>query len=105
MATPPDPRRKEQRLLRNARRESLLIMAVWAAALAWTMAVSLALGYGRDPGAVTLVLGMPDWVFWGVALPWLVALLFSVWFCFFFMADDDLGRDPEPEPEPDDRHD
>ena len=38
---------------------------------------------------------MPDWVFWAVVLPWGVILLFSAWFCFAFMADDDLGRDPE----------
>jgi hypothetical protein len=39
---------------------------------------------------------MPAWVFWGVVLPWGVCLLFSVWFCFGYIADDDLGRDPEP---------
>ena len=44
---------------------------------------------------MTLILGMPDWVFWAVVFPWGLALLFSIWFCFFFMADDDLGQDPE----------
>ena len=34
-------------------------------------------------------------VFWGVAFPWAICLLFSVWFCFAYMADDDLGQDPE----------
>ena len=34
--------------------------------------------------------------FWGVALPWLLCVLFSAWFCFGFMADDDLGRDADP---------
>jgi len=28
-------------------------------------------------------------------LPWGLCLVFSVWFCFGFMADDDLGKDPE----------
>jgi len=96
MDQPPAPRSREQRLLRNARREGLLILAVWLAALAWTMSVAWLAGYGRDPDDVRLVLGMPDWAFWGVALPWLVCLLFSAWFCFGFMADDDLGRDPDP---------
>ena len=40
---------------------------------------------------------MPDWVFWGIAVPWLVCVLFTTWFCFFYMADDDLGRDPDEE--------
>jgi hypothetical protein len=39
---------------------------------------------------------MPSWVFWGVLVPWLVADLFALWFCFFFMADDPL-RDAEEE--------
>ena len=39
---------------------------------------------------------MPSWVFWGVLLPWFVADLFALWFCFFFMADDPL-QDAEHE--------
>jgi hypothetical protein len=87
---------KEQRLLRNARRESLLIMTVWLAALVWSVSVGYFAGSPRDGSELSLVLGMPAWVFWGVVLPWAICLLFSVWFCFGFIADDDLGRDPEP---------
>jgi hypothetical protein len=88
---------KEQTLLRHARREGLIIMAVWAIALVWSVGAGYILGYGRDPTAVAeikLVLGMPAWVFWSVALPWAVCLLFSLWFCFIYMTDDDLGQDP-----------
>ena len=95
MNTPPPPRGKEQRLLRNARREGLLIMAVWFLCLIWSVGSGYLLGYHRNPDDIGLILGMPDWVFWSVVLPWGLVLLFSVWFCFFFMADDDLGRDPE----------
>jgi hypothetical protein len=94
MPRPPAPRGKEQQLLRHARREALLIMIVWAIALAWSTGVGYVLGY--DPHReIRLILGMPDWVFWAVVLPWGLALLFSAWFCFAFMADDDLGQDPE----------
>jgi hypothetical protein len=95
MNHPADPPGKEQQLLRHARREGLLIMAVWAAALLWSVGCGYVLGYDRDPATVTLVLGMPDWVFWAVVLPWALCLAFSAWFCFAFMADDDLGRDPD----------
>jgi hypothetical protein len=95
MPQPPARPGKEQQLLRHARREGLLIMAVWALALAWSVGVGYVLGYRRAADEIGLVLGMPDWVFWSVVLPWGLVLLFSVWFCFFFMADDDLGRDPE----------
>jgi hypothetical protein len=89
------PAGKEQRLLRNARREGLVIMAVWLAALIWSVASGYVLGYHRAPRNIVLILGMPDWVFWSVVLPWALCLLFSLWFCFSFMADDDLGHDPD----------
>jgi len=38
---------------------------------------------------------MPSWVVWGIAVPWIVADIFTVWFCFFYMKDDDLGLSPE----------
>ena len=86
---------KEQELLRHARREAVLIMAVWAAALLWSVVCGYVLGYHRRPEEIDLVVGIPDWVFWGVVLPWGSCLAFSVWFCFAYMADDDLGQDPE----------
>jgi hypothetical protein len=97
MDHPPVPPAKEQRLLRNARREGLLILAVWLTALVWTLTVSWFAGYARDPKDVPLVFGMPDWAFWGVVVPWLACLVFSAWFCFGFMTDDDLGRDQDSE--------
>jgi hypothetical protein len=90
-----DPPGKEQQLLRHARREGLVIMFVWALALAWSVGSGWVLGYRRSADEMSLILGMPDWVFWAVVLPWGLALIFSVWFCFAFMADDDLGQDPE----------
>jgi len=95
MSPPPEKPGKEQRLLRNARREGLVIMAVWAVALVWSVGSGVRLGYGRSAQEMQLILGMPDWVFWSVVLPWGICFLFSLWFCFAFMADDDLGQDPE----------
>jgi hypothetical protein len=87
------PPRKEQQLLRHARREGLLIMAVWAAALLWFVGAGYLLGY-QPEREIQLIFGMPDWIVWSVVAPWVVALAFSVWFCFAYMADDDLGQDP-----------
>jgi hypothetical protein len=89
---------KEQRLLRNARREGFLIMGVWALCLIWSVGSAWFLGYDRKPEEIGLILGMPGWVFWSVVLPWALCLLFSVWFCFRYMADDDLGHDPDEGP-------
>jgi hypothetical protein len=96
----PVPRRegREQELLRNARREGLLILAVWAAGLLWCVGGGYLYGYHRDPDTIRLILGIPDWVFGCVVVPWVLCLLFSVWFCFRYMADDDLGQDREEGP-------
>jgi hypothetical protein len=91
----PKPRDQEQQLLRHARREGLLIMIVWAICLAWSVGVGYLLGYRRPAADIHLILGIPDWVFWSVVLPWLLCFLFSIWFCFRFMADDDLGKDTD----------
>jgi hypothetical protein len=90
----PETPGKEQRLLRNARREGLLIMVVWAATLIWSVGSGYVLGY-RPAEEIGLIAGIPAWVFWSVVLPWGACLAFSVWFCFGYMADDDLGQDPE----------
>jgi hypothetical protein len=87
------PADKEQRLLRNARREGSLIMALWTACLVWSVGCGYVLGYKRNPAEMSLVLGIPDWVFWSVVLPWGICFVFSIWFCFAYMADDDLGQD------------
>ncbi len=98
MSASAKPPGKEQRLLRNARREGLLVMAVWLVSLIWSVGASYLLGSGRKPEEISLILGMPDWVFWAVVLPWAICLVFSVWFCFRYMADDDLGHDPDEGP-------
>ena len=99
MTQPLPPTDREQLLLRHARREGLIILTVWAIALIWSVGGCYLLGYGRDPATMTMVLGVPDWIFWCVFLPWGLCVLFAVWFCFGIMADDDLGRDrAEDEP-------
>jgi len=73
-------------------------MAVWAVALVWSVGYAGLFGYNRPADSIRLILGMPDWVFWSIVVPWVLALLFSVWFCFFYMADDDLGEDRDEGP-------
>src|SRR5579884_2996119 len=90
---PSEPGHREQQLLRHARREGLLIIALWAACLIWSTVYGWLFGYRAEAADAPLILGMPAWIFWSVVLPWGLCLLFSVWFCFVYMADDDLGKD------------
>ena len=80
----------------NTRREALIIFAVWVATLLW--AVPFSYLYGYDTGAVIdTVWGIPSWVFWGIATPWVAASVFALWFSLRGMADDDLGSTPHDE--------
>lgn len=77
----------------NCRREAVLILMAWAVCLLWTVGYSYTFGYNLAAEQVTITLGMPSWVFWGVLVPWMAATVFSCWFSLSYMADDDLGDD------------
>lgn len=77
----------------HSRREALIIFCIWVACLLWAVPYCYLTGYGHpiDPDNLSTVLGIPSWVFWGIFAPWLVADAFTIWFCFFYMQDDELG--------------
>ena len=98
---------------RDSRREALVILLAWVTCLVWTVSFCYVNGYARHdrrPGDISILLppmerfdrepdslgtplglGIPDWAFWGVTLPWVICFGFSAWFCFAYMKDD-----PEP---------
>ena len=79
---------------RNAKREALVILAAYSVSLIYTVSYCYANGYGRPPESIETYWGIPDWVFWGVFAPWTACALFTTWFTFFYMGDDDLGAAP-----------
>ncbi len=81
----------------NSRKEAIIIFSVWILALLWTIPYCYLNGYPTDfdPDKMELVLGMPSWIVWGVAFPWMICNLFTVWFCLFYMKDDDLGENDD----------
>lgn len=81
-------------VLASARREMGVALVLFAAALVYTCGYCYLYGYGRSPESLTFVLGFPDWVFWGVVVPWGVFFLLSCWFAFGFMQDVPLAPDP-----------
>jgi hypothetical protein len=87
-------------VLRSARREALVVFASWLAAMIYTVSYCYLNGYNRAQESLTFVLGFPDWVFWGIVVPWSVCIAFSFWFGATFMRDEDLGEElPEQEDE------
>lgn len=114
---------REDPLYLNARREAGVILAIWSACLIYTVGFCYLFGYlshEPDPGStglsigewvgpltsldreaasleVPLGLGMPDWVFYGVGVPWLLCIVVTWWFCTFYFTEDELGADFKPE--------
>ncbi len=106
----------EDPVLKHSRREAYFIILLWLACLLYSVSYCYLYGYvsheslpnaigpsivslfgdaarlDRDPDTIgtPLGLGIPDWVLFGVALPWIISLLLSFYYCCFFFAEDDL---------------
>jgi hypothetical protein len=94
------PRPTEDPVVRNGRREALVVFAIWGAALAYTLTYCYLHGYDRSLEDLRFVAGFPDWVFWGIIAPWSVCIVASFWFGARFMRDEELGQElPEQEDE------
>jgi hypothetical protein len=98
--------RETDPVLKNARREAIVIGLAWFVAMTYCCTYCYLYGYIREgqtlgPADVRPILGMPSWVFWGIMVPWVVSALFTFWFAGFVMTDDDLGKDHTPELEAD----
>jgi uncharacterized protein DUF997 len=60
----------------------------------WTISYCGLYGYSDSP-EVTLILGVPSWVMWGIFVPWTLCTVISSLLATLFMQDADLGEDPE----------
>lgn len=81
----------EDPVLVSARREALIIGGVWIASMLHSVLYCYFHGYQRDLKDLKLIWGIPEWAFWGVVVPWVGCVLFSLLFGAFFMRDDALG--------------
>ncbi len=88
----PDP------VLRNSRREGVMIFTLWLTAAAYCCLACYQLGYSTPerplgPEDLHPIIGIPRWVFWGYLVPWLVCGILTILMAGFVMVDDDLGSD------------
>lgn len=85
--TPPD-----DPVFLHARLELGLIVGVWITCMLWVIPYCYHFGYQPVASAeeLPMVLGMPSWVVWGVAVPWLLADLATIAICLWVIKDDDL---------------
>ncbi len=95
----------EDPLVRAARREASLALGTWFVAMLYSITYCYLNGYGRSVDSLTFVLWFPDWVFWGIVVPWGVCIVFSTIFAFRIMGDESLGEEADDALSTSDRHD
>jgi len=83
---------REDPLVKHARREAVLALSLWLMALIYTLTYCHFYGYDRPIEGMTFVLWFPDWVFWGIVVPWGVCIVLSGVFAYAIMGDDTLGE-------------
>ena len=93
--TPP----AEDVVVRAARREAVMALGMWLVAMLYTVTYCYLRGYGRSVESLTFVLWFPDWVFWGIVVPWLICTLVSVVFALRIMGNEPLGEEVDAEHE------
>jgi len=92
----------EHPLLKSARKEAIAALSIWLVVVTYCVWYCSTYGYmhpdrarypsSRDPASLTYIFGFPDWIFWGIVIPWLVCTIVSGLFAFFFMKDEDLDN-------------
>lgn len=81
----------------NTRREAGIILVTWVVFLIWVIGYCSQNAYKPIEGELSITMGIPTWLFWGVFLPWLIAAAFTIWFGLFYMADDPLDDEDQAE--------
>jgi len=91
---------REDPLVRDARREALLTLLAFIAAITYTVSYCSVYGYDRPAESLSFVLGFPDWVFWGILAPWAVCVVFGFVMAFVVMRDEAFEEPAAPNGKP-----
>lgn len=88
---------KEDPVVTSSRREAIWTTLLWAAALAYSVGYCYMHGYNRpldrELTGMKFYFGWPDWIFFGIVVPWLVCVVISTLFAFLYMRDGKLADD------------
>jgi hypothetical protein len=75
-----------------------MALAMWLGTMLYTIIYCYTKGYGRSVESLTFVLWFPDWVFWGIIVPWGICILLSTVFALRVMGDESLGEEIDADP-------
>jgi hypothetical protein len=87
--------RQTDPLVHSSFREAILVTCIWLSAAIWSISVCYSRGYHLKSEDLKIVLGFPDWVFWGIVVPWTSCTVVSIVFGLIFFREGDLGKDLE----------
>ena len=85
----------EDPLVKSSRREAVIVSAMFLAAMAYTLGYCGLYGYGPNAVITPLVFGFPNWIFYGVIVPWVICTAVSIVYALVFITDDPLGEAAE----------
>jgi hypothetical protein len=93
---PDAPSLGEDPLVHSARREACVAFLIFTAALTYSITYCSLFGYNRPLESLTFVLGFPDWVFWGIVVPWAICTALGFWLALVVIRDDPLEQAAAP---------
>ena len=87
--------RHQDPVVNSSFREALVVISIWLMAMGWCITVCYRMGYNRPVEDLKLVYGFPDWVFWGIVVPWCVCTVISCLFSALLFREGHLGEEVE----------
>ena len=75
--------------LKQTKKEVKILVLAWFFFASWVLIYCGFKAYSQDQEYVKIVFGMPSWVFWGIAVPWICSIVFTIYFSLFVMKDND----------------
>lgn len=75
--------------LKQTLKEVKYLLLAWLFFASWVLIYCGFEAYGQDHEDVKITFGMPSWVFWGIALPWICSIIYTIYFSLFVMKDNE----------------
>ena len=76
---------------RSSRREAIVAGIITVVTCIWVVGTCAALSYGQPVHSIG---GIPNWVVWGIFVPWVACLVTNIWYSLIYIRDDDEPQEP-----------
>ncbi len=80
---------------KQAKSELGIFLTGWLFFAAWVITYSYFNAYKDQNEEPSITFGMPSWVFWGIAVPWICATAFTVYLSLFVIKDQEFRNEEE----------